>query len=172
MAGGCAAVLPNEYTIGERQILEALAGAFPAQRRVLEIFDLRMSAPKLKLLPQENRLMIGFDLGVAQVLLGRGQEMRGQLMFSSGLRWEPADATVRLDRVRREHLAFEGLPAPLASSVNRWGGWLAAELLEGREVHRVERGTLERLGWVGLKPSSLKVTPSGIAVGFDASRGG
>jgi hypothetical protein len=164
LAAGCAAVLPKDYTVSERQILAALEANFPAQRRVLELFDVRLASPRLKLLPQENRLMLGFDIGVAQALLGRGQEMKGNLMFSSALRWEPADGTVRLDQVRRENLVFEGLPAMLASTVNRWGGGLAAELLDGLVVHRVERSALDRLAQRGLRPAGLSVTAAGVTV--------
>lgn len=170
--GGCAAVLPRDYTVSERQILAALEANFPAQRRVLELFDVRLASPRLKLLPQENRLMLGFDVGVAQALLGRGQEMKGNLMFSSALRWEPADGTVRLDKVRRENLVFDGLPAVLASSVNRWGGGLAAELLDGLAVHRVERSTLDRLAQAGLRPTGLSVTPAGVTVALQPVQSG
>lgn len=170
--GGCASVLPGDYTVSERQILSALEASFPAQRRVLEIFDIRLASPRLKLLPQENRLMLGFDVGVAQALVGRGQEVKGNLMFSSALRWESGDGTVRLDKVRRENLAFDGLPAVLASTVNRWGGGLAAELLDGLVVHRVERSTLDRLALVGLRPAGLSVTSSGLRVALEPVRGG
>jgi hypothetical protein len=91
-------------------------------------------------------------------------------MFSSGLRYEPADATVRLVRAQHEHLAIEGLPSLLASSVNRWGGLLASELLDGLVVHLVEQRLLDQASRLGLRPGVLKVTPSGVAVTLEPIR--
>jgi hypothetical protein len=166
---GCATVAPREFTVSERQILAALGTRFPASRRVLELFEVRLSAPKLRLLPTEDRLMLGFDVGVQERLL-TARTFKGSLMFSSGLRYEPTDATVRLVRVQHEHLAIEGLPSLLVSSVNRWGGWLASELLDGLVVHQVEQGLLDQASRLGLRPGVLKVTPSGVAVTLEPIR--
>lgn len=166
---GCATVAPREFTVSERQILAALSTRFPASRRVLELFEVRLSAPKLRLLPAEDRLMLGFDLGVQERLL-TARTLKGTLMFSSGLRYEPADATVRLVRVQHEHLAIEGLPSLLASSVNRWGGLLASELLDGLVVHQVEQSLLDQASRLGLRPGVLKVTSSGVAVTLEPIR--
>lgn len=170
LGAGCATSLSSEFTLSERQILAALSERFPATRRVLEVFDVRLSSPKLRLLPSEDRLMLGFDLGVQERLLAT-RPLRGTLMFSSGLRFEPGDATVRLVRVRRENLAIEGLPSLLASSVNRWGGLLAEELLEGMVVHQVERALVDRAARQGLRPGALRVTSSGVTVTLEPIRG-
>jgi len=140
---GCATVGPREFTLSERQMLAALSGRFPASRRVLEIFEIRLSSPRLKLLPTEDRLMLGFDAG---------------------------DSTVRLDRVRREHLAIEGLPSLLSSSVNRWGGMLAEELLEGAVVHTVDRATIDQAARQGVRPGAIRVTEGGVTVTLEPIR--
>lgn len=166
---GCASPGPREFTLSERQILAALAERFPANRRVLEIFDVRLASPKLKLLPSEDRLMLGFDLGVQERML-TSRTFKGHLMFSSGLRFDTGDSTVRLARVRRENIALEGLPSLLASSVNRWGGLLAEELLEGAVVHKVEQTAIDQAARLGLRPGALKVTEAGVTVTLEPIR--
>jgi len=166
---GCATVGPREFTLSERQILAALSERFPASRRVLEIFEVRLSAPRLKLLPTEDRLMLGFDLGVQERILA-SRAFKGSLMFSSGLRFEAGDATVRLDRVRCENLSIDGLPSLLSSSVNRWGGLLAEELLEGAVVHTVARALIDQAARQGLRPGALKVTEGGVRVTLEPVR--
>lgn len=167
---GCASPVPSEFTLSERQMLATLSERFPANRRVLEIFDVRLASPKLKLLPSEDRLMLGFDLGVQERML-TSRTFKGHLMFSSGLRFDAGDSTVRLARVRRENVALEGLPSLLASSVNRWGGLLAEELLDGLVVHTVERAAIDRAARLGVRPGALKVTDRGVTMTLEPIRG-
>ena len=167
---GCASPVPSEFTLSERQILAALSERFPANRRVLEIFDVRLASPKLKLLPAEDRLMLGFDLGIQERLLA-SRAFKGHLMFSSGLRFEAGDATIRLARVRRENIALDGLPSLLASSVNRWGGLLAEELLDGAVVHTIDRAAIDRAARLGVRPGALKVTDGGVTMTLEPIRG-
>lgn len=165
---GCATP-PMEISVSERQILSALSERFPAQRRVLEVFDVRLASPRLRLLPQENRMMVGFDLGVQESLLTR-RDFKGNLMFSSGLRFDAGESAIRLENVRRENIAIDGLPGLLASSVNRWGGWLAEELLDGLVVHRVDRESIDRAARLGLRPGAIRINSSGISVGLEPIR--
>lgn len=175
LAGGavllsaCATPGPREFTLSERQILAALSERFPANRRVLEIFDVRLASPKLRLLPTEDRLMLGFDLGVQERVL-TSRTFKGSLMFSSGLRFDTGDSTVRLARVRRENIAIDGLPSLLASNLNRWGGLLAEELLEGAVVHKVEQSAIDQAARMGLRPGALKVTEGGVTVTLEPIR--
>ncbi|WP_310463024.1 hypothetical protein [Sphaerotilus sp.] len=169
LLSGCASTGPREFTLSERQILVTLAERFPANRRVLEIFDVRLASPKLKLLPAEDRLMLGFDLGVQERML-TSRTFKGNLMFSSGLRFDTGDSTVRLARVRRENIAIDGLPSLLASNVNRWGGLLAEDLLEGAVVHKVEQSAIDQAARMGLRPGALKVTEGGVMVTLEPIR--
>ena len=166
---GCASVVPSEFTLSEGQILAALSARFPANRRVMEIFDVRLASPKLKLLPAEDRLMLGFDLGIQERVLS-SRTVKGNLMFSSGLRYDAGDATIRLDRVRRENIAIEGLPTLLASSVNRWGGLLAEEMLDGSVVHTIDRAAIDRAARMGVRPGALKVTNGGVTMSLEPIR--
>ncbi|MBP8272562.1 MAG: hypothetical protein KAX42_11885 [Sphaerotilus sp.] len=166
---GCASPGPREFTLSERQMLGVLSERFPANRRVLEIFDVRLASPRLKLLPSEDRLMLGFDLGVQERML-TSRTFKGNLMFSSGLRFDTGDSTIRLTQVRRENIALEGLPSLLASSVNRWGGLLAEELLEGAVVHKVEQAAIDQAARLGLRPGALKVTDGGVTVTLEPIR--
>ena len=169
LLSGCASPGPREFMLSERQILATLAERFPANRRMLEIFDVRLASPKLKLLPAEDRLMLGFDLGVQERML-TARTFKGNLMFSSGLRFDAGDSTVRLVRVRRENIAIDGLPSLLASNVNRWGGLLAEDLLEGAVVHKVEQAAIDQAARMGLRPGALKVTEGGVMVTLEPLR--
>ena len=68
------------------------------------------------------------------------------------------------------HLSIDGLPSLLASNVNRWGGLLAEELLEGAVVHTVDRAAIDQAARQGLRPGALKVTEGGVRVTLDPIR--
>ncbi len=163
LLSGCATVVPREFTTSEAELQKALSGRFPLQHKLLDVFEVQATTPRVLLQPQTGRLMLGFDLGLRETVLSR-RDFRGQLMFSSALRYEPSDGTIRLDRVRREHLAVEGLPPLLASGLNRWGGWLAESWLENLEIHRIDRLALELAAKAGLQPGPIEVRSAGVTL--------
>ena len=160
---GCASVVPREFTTSEREMQAALSSRFPLQQKVLEVFEVRISSPRVLLQPGAGRMMLGFDMGLRETVLSR-RDLRGNIMFSSALRYEPSDGTIRLDRVRRENIAIDGLPPMPATGLNRWGGWLAESMLEGLEIHRIDRLALELAAKAGLQPGPIEVRPGGITL--------
>ena len=89
---------PTVITLTEAELAALIARSFPITRRVLEVIDVQMLAPRLRLLPAQNRLAV--DLTVASQERLFGKSGRGQLVFDSALRFEPRDASVRLTQVR------------------------------------------------------------------------
>ena len=48
---GCVLLLPDHYTFRQEQLQRALERRFPFEQRVLEIFTVQLSQPRLSLLP-------------------------------------------------------------------------------------------------------------------------
>jgi hypothetical protein len=70
LLAGCAALFgPRTVDVSQAQLEELLARRFPLSRRVLEIFDVTVSAPRLRLLPEANRIATDFDLSSSDRLL-------------------------------------------------------------------------------------------------------
>jgi hypothetical protein len=160
---GCASVIPREFTTSEAELQKALSSRFPLQHKLLDVFEVQVSTPRVLLQPGAGRLMLGFDLGLRETVLSR-RDFRGNIMFSSALRYELSDGTIRLDRVRRENLVIDGLPALLAAGLNRWGGWLAETWLEDLEIHRIDRLALELAAKAGLQPGPIEVRSGGVTL--------
>ncbi|MEY8876050.1 MAG: hypothetical protein AB9M60_06055 [Leptothrix sp. (in: b-proteobacteria)] len=159
---GCSA-LPKDLLLTEQQMLDALVGRFPVQRRFAEIFDLKLSQPSLKLLPADNRLALGLGVGVQERLLTR-REFTGNWAFSSGLKLDLADASVRLADVRTDSLRIEGLPSSVAGPLDVFGGRLIDDLLEGQVLHRFDQRVFDTARQFGLKADSLRVTQAGVVL--------
>ena len=96
---GCAGLGgPTVITLSEAEIAALIQRSFPLTRRVLEVFDVQLQAPHLRLLPEQNRLSVDLTVSTQDRLFGR--TARGQLLFDSALRYDARDATVRLTQGR------------------------------------------------------------------------
>ena len=98
MVGCTGLVGPTVITLSEAEIAALIERSFPLTRRVLEVLDVQLQAPRLHLLPAQNRLAVDLTVQTQDRLFGKTG--RGQLLFDSALRYDPRDATVRLTQVR------------------------------------------------------------------------
>jgi len=182
---------PTVITLTEAELAALIARSFPITRRVLEVIDVQMMAPRLRLLPAQNRLAV--DLTVASQERIFGKTGRGQLVFDSALRFEPRDASVRLTQVRVQQFNLDtggalpaglGAPAvpvvPVAPSAQpgaagasqagptgpgaRLGTALAERALEDLSIYRVPADRLASLRQLGLQPGAVTITARGLEI--------
>lgn len=182
---------PTVITLTEAELAALIARSFPITRRVLEVIDVQMMAPRLRLLPAQNRLAV--DLTVASQERIFGKTGRGQLVFDSALRFEPRDASVRLTQVRVQQFNLDtggalpaglGAPAvpvvPVAPSAQpgaagasqagptgpgaRLGTALAERALEDLSIYRVPTDRLASLRQLGLQPGAVTITARGLEI--------
>jgi hypothetical protein len=168
---GCAALQPGPRTIeiSEAKLVEIINTQFPFNSRYLELFDVSLASPRVRLIPAENRIgtELGYSLG--SFLLG-ARDYQGRLNLSYGLRFEPSDNTVRLSQVRVEGFEVPGVPSAYASRANRLGALLAENLLKDFVIHRLKPEDLEiARGW-GYQPGALSVVPGGLRLQLDPVR--
>ncbi len=163
--GGCASAgaqgIQREWNLSQVELLNAVAPRFPIKRRVGEIFDLHLLRPRLKLRPSDNKLVFGCDVGVDETLFS-GRTFDGNLTFSTGLRYQASDGTVRLDGVRGESFTIAGLPARINEAVSRVGPRVVEEVLQDHEVHRFDDRLRQGIQLLGLQPGDFKVTDAGV----------
>lgn len=168
LLSGCAALRPGPKTISvsEAQLAELLARQFPFNNRYLEIFDVVLSAPQLRLLPESNRLATNLSYSIGGPVLGV-RKFTGNINLSYGLRFEPSDQTVRLSGVRVEQFQVPGVPAMFQNQANRLGAVLAENLLHDFPLHRLKDEDLKAAqGW-GYKPGAFRVVPGGLQLQLD-----
>ncbi len=166
---GCAGLgVPTVITLSETELRLLLAGVFPIQRRVLELLDLELTAPMLRLLPAQNRLALTLNLSSRERLSGKVGS--GHLGFDSTLRYDARDASVRLIQVRIDRLSFEAgaaaatKPSAEAGNVARIGQALAERALEDLVIYRVPAERQATLRQLGLQPGAVTVTARGLEI--------
>lgn len=153
---------PRTVEISQEKLLAQIAQEFPFNKRLLDLFDVSVSAPRLKMLPQENRVATELDLTAGENLLRR--VFKGKLALTYGLKYEPSDNSIRLADVRVQKFEVDGVPEGLQSRFSRVGGLLAEEVLNGYVVHRLKPEDLKTAEGLGFKPGALNVTGTGLAL--------
>ena len=166
---GCGSLSgPRVITLGPSELDALLERSFPLQRRLLEWLDVSLSRPALQLLPERNRIAVAVAVLTQERLSARSARLT--LGFDSALRYEPRDASLRLNTVRVRRLGLEGASpggppgdAP-AGTLARLGQALAEQALENLALYTVPADRLAALRSLGLQPGAVTVTARGVEI--------
>lgn len=163
--GACAGLVgPPTVTLSEAEIAQLMARSFPLDRSLLDVFDVTVSAPRVRLLTERKRLAAVVGVQARNRLLGLSWQ--GQLDFDAALRWDASDQTVRLAQVRVQDLAFADPGALNRSAAERLGAALAERVLEGSAIYRLPAERAAQLRAKGYVPGSVDVTWRGLEIAF------
>ena len=166
--GACSSMRPRprEVDISERKLLAMLSKQFPVQKRYLDLFEVALSDPMLRLMPEENRIGTRLNFA-ANSPLNKAKPWLGQMELSYGLRYEASDQTVRLDQVRLEAFQLDGVPPVYAKPLRGAGTHLAENLMQDLVVHTFRPEDLRTVQGMGYQPGTLKVVPGGLRLQLD-----
>jgi hypothetical protein len=152
------------YTVSSEQLQEAVAQRFPMRYPVAGMLDLTVQAPRLRLLPEENRL------GTEMVVKAAGPALRriyaGTFDLDFALRYEASDQSIRAYQLRVNSLRFAGLPPGPSELLEAYGPALAEQALYEVVVHRLRPQDLMLADGMGLEPGAITVTAKGLVIGF------
>jgi hypothetical protein len=165
---GCAGLGPRNVTLSAADLQALLERQFPLQRRLLEVIDIDIARPVLRLLPERNRIATDLELRATERLSGR--HVRGSLALDYALRYEPSDASVRLTQVRVQEARLDLGSGPLSAPGARVGALLAERLLDDAAIWRADPQGLQRLQRAGIAAADIVVTARGIEVRFAEPR--
>ncbi len=164
LAGGRALAAGASLRVPLQQLERALQERFPLRYPVAGLFDVALAVPRLRLLPELNR--IGSDLPVQVAGPALRRSYAGELGLDFGLRYEAADRTIRAHGLRVQSLAVPGLTGPVAALLQQAAGDLAAQAMLEVVLHRLQPRDLALAETMGLQPGEITVTGTGLAIGF------
>ena len=154
------------YKVSVEQMQQALAQRFPRRYPVAGLLDLNVQAPRLRLLPEQNRL------GTEMVVQAAGPALRrsynGAFDLDFALRYEASDQSIRAHQLRVNSLRFEGLPPRPSELLDAYGPALAEQTLQEVVLHTLQPKDLALADVMGLQPGSITVTAQGLTIGFVA----
>jgi hypothetical protein len=158
---GCAGLGgPRTVSVSESELTLLLARRFPLERKVLEVIDLQVANPQLRLLPDRNR--VGTELDVSALDRLFGTRAQGHLALDYALRFEPADHTIRMAQVHVRDLTLESGSNNLHGAAMRIGTLVAEEMLENLPLYKMKPNLADQMERLNLVAGPVLVTAQGI----------
>lgn len=150
--------------IAASQLLQALSARFPLRFAVPGVMDLVVGDPALLLLSTRNKL------GSALQLQARGPALRdpvrAEVDVLFGLRYEPADRTVRTRDPEVQRLRAPGLAPETTDAIEQTARALLAGMRGDIVLHRFTQRELALPDVMGFEPGTLTVLEDGVDIEF------
>ncbi len=156
------------YTVSAQQLQEAVGQRFPMRYPVGGLLDLTVQAPRLRLLPELNRLGTEMVVDAAGPALARSSS--GTFDVDFALRFEASDQSIRAHQLRVNSLRLSGLPPGPSALLEAYGPAIAGQTLHEVVVHRLRPQDLALADGLGLEPGTITVTAKGLVIGFVAKQ--
>jgi hypothetical protein len=160
------AASPPSYKVSIGQMQQALAQRFPRRYPLAGLLDLDVQAPRLRLLPEQNRLATEMGVQAGGPALRRSYSGTFDLDFA--LRYEASDRSIRAHQLHVNALRFADLPPRPAELLNAYGPALAEQTLQDVVLHTLRPQDLTLADVMGLQPGPITVTAQGLTIGFVA----
>ena len=154
------------YTVSFQQLQEAVAQRFPMRYPVGGLLDLTLQAPRLRLLPEQNRLGTEMVVEAAGPALPRSST--GTFDVDFALRYEGSDQSIRAHQLRVNTLRLSGLAPGPSALLQAYGPAMAEQTLKEVVLHRLKPQDLALADGLGLEPGTITVTAKGLVIGFVA----
>ncbi len=152
----------TSYTVPLEQLQEMAATKFPRSVPVQGLFDLTLQAPRLRLLPETNRL------GAAMVVDAAGAALRrshtGTFDVEFALRYEVSDRTLRAHQIKLGRLDFPSLKPAVTDLLNAYAPVLAEQSLGEVTLHQLRPQDTAVFDGLGLQPGPITVSAKGLTV--------
>ena len=163
LLGGCAGMMgSHDVVLSESRLMLLLAGQFPMERRVLEVVDLSVTNPQLRLLPESNRLATELDVAAQDRLFGNSAQ--GHVKLDYGLRFEVSDHSIRMVDLRVRDLQLASGSNALRGAAQRLGTLVAEQLLEDRPLYKMKSAQVDEMERLNLVAGPIRVTPQGLVM--------
>lgn len=168
LLGMSQAVAQPSYKVSAEQLQQALSQRFPVRHKVEGLLNFDVQEPRLRLLPEQNRIASDMVVEVAGPALRRSYN--GALELDFELRYEPTDQSIRAHRLQVHSLRLSGLPQRTAEMLEAYGPKLAEQALHEVVLHRLRPQDLALADTMGLQPATITVTSQGLVVGFETKQ--
>lgn len=168
LLASCATLLgPRDVEIPLARLQESIASRFPFNNRYLELLDIRVTNPKVSLLPDSNRILTSMDTSVAPPFMNRS--WNGNFAVSGQLHFDASRNALVLAEPRVEQFVVNGLDPLYANQITKVGSLLAEQLLKDVPLYTFQPGDLQYSG-TRFNPTKITTRPNGLVVTFEPAR--
>lgn len=162
MLSGCSTLSgPRQVEIPLAKLQAGLDRRFPLDNRLFELLDLRLSHPRLTLLPESDRVAISLEAYVAPPFMQ--QSFTGTLAVSGRLYIDAARSAVFMAEPHVDAFTLTGLDASLQRRLSGGANGLLDKLVRDVPVYNFK---LEDLRYAGVQfvPTRLVTTRTGLLI--------
>lgn len=164
----------RSLTLSEADLQRRVEMAFPIDRRLLDVLDVMVSAPRLRLIPDRNRVATELNISTRDRLFGG--RWQGRIALESALRYEASDQSLRLSQVRVQQFSVDGVTGSgvggsgsgggsmARAQAERLGSVLVERVLEGFSLYRLPPGKAATLQRAGVMPGEVVINARGVEI--------
>lgn len=168
LLSSCANLLgPRTMELSLAQLQESFSRKFPFNNRFLELFDVRVTNPRLALEPHTNRLITTMDASVAPPFMQRS--WNGSFTLSGSLQVDPVRRAVVLADPRVENFSPDAMGGPYGRQITKIGTLLAEQLLQDMPLYTFDARDFS-YGGMRFIPTKINTSANGLVVTFEPAR--
>jgi hypothetical protein len=159
MLASCANLVgPRRIELSQARLQAGLERRFPLRNRMLELFDVQLTHPRLAIQPESDRVSLGLDVSVAPPFLR--QSWNGALTLSGRLALDAARNAVFLRDTHLDRFAIDGMEGDRARELGRAADVLLHGLVQDVPVYTFRPDDLRYAG--------MQFVPTRLETGRDA----
>jgi hypothetical protein len=158
----CASLVgPRRIELSQARLQAGLERRFPLHNRMLELFDVQMTNPRLAILPDSDRISLTLDVSVAPPLLR--QSWQGTLALSGHLVLDAPRNAVYIAATHVDRFEVAGMDANRTRELGRAADLLVNQLVRDMAVYSFRPEDLRYAG-VQFVPTRLETAPGALVV--------
>lgn len=163
----CAGLIgPREVELPQERLQSSLERKFPLHQRVLGVFEVELSHPRLSVLPENDRVALAIDLGVSP-LLAR-QAWHGSMLVSGRLRVDSARNAIYIADAHVDRFIVDNMDEGKQQQLISVANLLSDKVIRDVPVHTFKPEDLRYAGvqfvltGIGTRPGGLvaKLAPA------------
>jgi hypothetical protein len=168
MLASCASLSgPRRVEISEAKLQAGLERRFPLRNRLLELFDVQLTGPRIAVLPQSDRVALTLDASVSPPFLR--QSWNGTLTVSGHLYVDAARSGVFMADAHVDRFDIQGMDSARAGELGRAADALMNQLVRDVAIYSFR---MEDLRFAGTQfvPTRLDAVPGALVVTLEPAR--
>jgi hypothetical protein len=172
VAGGvlasCAGLIgPRRVELSQSRLQAGLERRFPLHNRMLDLFDVQLTGPRLTILPESDRVRLTLDVSVAPPFLR--QSWNGTLALSGRLVLDNGRNAVVLADTHVDRFDVGGMEGGRVRDLGRAADLVVNQLLRDTPVYTFRPEDLRYAG-VQFFPSRIETAPGALFVTLEPVR--
>lgn len=162
LLASCAGIIgPRRVELTQARLQAGLERRFPLRNRMLELFDVQLTHPRLAILPERDRVGLTLDVSVAPPFLR--QSWSGTMGLSGHLVLDAARNAVFLTDTRVDRFDVAGIDANRSRDLGHAADLLVSQLVRDMAVYSFRPEDLRYAG-VQFMPTRLDTAPGALVV--------